>query len=366
MKIEMVDLKREYRNLKAELLPAVEEVMESAAFIKGPAVDRFSRNVETLLDVPHHIPCANGTDALKLSLMALGIKPGDEVITTPFTFVATAEVIAFFGAVPVFTDIQPDTLLMDPARLEEAITPRTKAIIPVHLFGQMADMDAVMAIAVKHGLKVVEDTAQAFYASRNGKYAGTVGDIGTISYFPSKNLGAYGDAGGLLCSDDDLAQKITMIANHGQKKKYEHHLIGVNSRLDTMQAAILDVKLKYIKEWSEKRLAAAKKYMERLSPAVQLPVIDQGNVHVFHQFTIQHDRRDDLKDFLETKGVPSAVHYPIPLHRQPGFTSLCRIVSASLSEKAADRVLSLPISPWITDEEIDYVCEQVNTFVNNA
>ena len=364
MKIEMVDLKREYQILRHEILPAIEEVMESAAFIKGPAVTRFSKNVEEILKVAHHIPCANGTDALKLSLMAIGIKPGDEVITTPFTFVATAEVIAFFGAVPVFVDIDINTLLIDPDKIEEAITEKTKAIIPVHIFGQMADMPAIMNIAAKHNLKVIEDTAQAFYASQNGKYAGTLGDMGTISYFPSKNLGAYGDAGGLTCNDDDLADYITMIANHGQKRKYEHHLIGVNSRLDSMQAAILDVKLKYIPEWSKKRISAAEKYINKLSSKLQKPVTAEGNTHVYHQFTIQYDKRDKLKEYLSDHSIPSAIHYPIPLHKQPGFTHLSKIVSVEQSELAASRVLSLPISPWITDEEIEFVCKHVNAFVD--
>jgi len=364
MKIEMVDLKREYQELRKEILPALEEVMEAAAYIKGPAVQRFSESMERLLQVPHHIPCANGTDALTIALMALDVKAGDEVITSPFTFVATAETIAFNGAVPVFTDIDPDSYLLDPEKIEAAIGPRTKAIIPVHLYGQMADMEGIMAVAERHGLPVIEDTAQAVYASHRGVFAGTVGDIGTLSYFPSKNLGAYGDAGGLVTKDDALAEKIAMIANHGQKRKYEHHMIGVNSRLDTMQAAILEVKLRYLPEWTALRQEAAARYLAELDgDRIKLPVTLEGNAHVYHQFTIQVEDRDALSAYLAEQGIPSAVHYPIPLHRQPGFGGLVRVVSAEHAEYAADHVLSLPISPWITDKEIDYICHHVNAFV---
>lgn len=362
IRIPMVDLQREVAALKNDLMPAIEKVLDNASFIKGSEVDHFDENIQNLLGVKQHISCANGTDALKIALMALEIKAGDEVITSPFTFVATAETIAFVGATPVFTDIDPDTFLMNPDLIEAAITSRTKAIIPVHLFGQMADMDKIMKIAKKHNLKVIEDTAQAIAASQYGKMAGTIGDIGTISYFPSKNLGAYGDAGGLVTNDSDLAQKLAMIANHGSKRKYEHHLIGVNSRLDTMQAAILNVKFKYIKEWIEKRRQVAAWYEKYFNAGVIIPKTLAGNYHTYHQYTIRVKHREAFQKWLADEGMASAVYYPISLDEQPGFIHLSVSNGTDLSHQACKEVVSLPISPWITEAEVREIAERVNQF----
>jgi dTDP-4-amino-4,6-dideoxygalactose transaminase len=362
IRIPMVDLKREYAALKPELLPALEAVLESTAFIRGPEVKRFGKTMEEMLGVKHHIGCGNGTDALKVALMALGIGPGDEVITSPFTFVATAEVIAFVGATPVFTDIEPDTLLMDPDLIEEAITERTKAIIPVHLFGQMADMAKINALAKKYNLKVVEDTAQAILASQNGVLAGCSGNVGTISYFPSKNLGAYGDAGGLITNDDELAKKMAMIANHGSKVRYEHHLIGVNSRLDSVQAAILNVKAPYLSSWIEKRQEVARCYDENLHPGIIRPKTAPGNTHTYHQYTIRTPHRQELMSWLSEAGIASAIYYPIPLDAQPGFIALSVSHHTDNSRKACQDVMSLPVSPWISLEEVLEICQRINDF----
>jgi dTDP-4-amino-4,6-dideoxygalactose transaminase len=363
--IPLLDLQKEYELLKDQLLPAVEEVLSSARYIMGPQLNDLSNHIQNLLNVKHHIPCANGTDALLIALNALGIQPGDEVITTPFTFVATAETIAFAGAVPVFTDINADTCLMNTDQIERLITDKTKAIIPVHLFGQMVPMEPVMNIAQKFGLKVIEDTAQALGAVQNDRFAGTVGDIGTISYFPSKNLGAYGDAGGLITNDDHLAETCALIANHGQAHKYEHHLIGMNSRMDTLQAAILNVKVNYLKEWNRIRGEKADLYNHLLDPKIEKPVVAPGNTHIYHQYTIKLDQRDDLKEYLEKQGIATAVHYPIPLNEQPAIKALNLPDNPTpVASKTAKRVISLPINQYLSDDDINYIVFHVNTFVN--
>jgi dTDP-4-amino-4,6-dideoxygalactose transaminase len=363
--IPLLDLQKEFEILKPELMPALEEVLTSARFIMGPQLNELSANIQSFLGVRHHIPCANGTDALLIALKALDIQPGDEVITTPFTFVATAETIAFAGAVPVFTDICSDTCLMDPNLIEERITEKTKAIIPVHLFGQMVPMDPVMKIAEKYGLKVIEDTAQAMGASQNGHFAGTIGDIGTISYFPSKNLGAYGDAGGLITNNDKLAETCALIANHGQAHKYEHHLIGLNSRMDSLQAAILNVKIKYLEKWNKLRAKKAALYKKYLDPAVDTPVTAPGNTHIYHQYTIKVNHRDALKDYLAERGIASAIHYPIPLNEQPAIAALkLPDFPTPIAAQTAQKVLSLPMNQYLEEEEIQYIARQVNAFVN--
>jgi len=362
--IPLLDLQKEFKTLKPELMPALEEVLTSARFIMGPQLDELSGHIQSLLGVKHHIPCANGTDALLIALKALGIKAGDEVITTPFTFVATAETIAFTGAVPVFTDIRSDTCLMDTDLIEERITEKTKAIIPVHLFGQMVPMEPVMKIAEKYGLKVIEDTAQAIGAAQNGHFAGTVGDIGTISYFPSKNLGAYGDAGGLITHDDSLAETCALIANHGQAHKYEHHLIGLNSRMDSLQAAILNVKIKYLKGWNKLRAERAMWYKKYLDPSVETPVTVPGNTHIYHQYTIKTDHRNALKDYLAEQGIATAVHYPIPLNKQPAIAALkLHGFPTPVAAETAQRVLSLPMNQYLSEDDIRYVADKVNTFL---
>ncbi|MEA3499883.1 MAG: DegT/DnrJ/EryC1/StrS family aminotransferase [Candidatus Marinimicrobia bacterium] len=363
MRIPMANLKLEYDSLKDQILKEVASVLDSTAFINGDPIKEFDKKVEDFLKVKHHIPCGNGTDALQIALMSLGIHPGDEIITTPFTFIATAEVIALLKAKPVFVDIDPDTLLIDVNKIEEAITDKTFAILPVHLFGQMANMDAIMKIAKKHDLKVVEDAAQAFGATHNGTIAGTIGDIGTISYFPSKNLGAYGDAGGIITNNDDLAAKIKMIVNHGQNKKYEHHLIGVNSRMDTIQAAILNVKIKYINEWLKKRNAAGELYKKLLDPSIKTQTTTKGNFHTYHQFTIKYQNRDKLKKYLADKEIASAIYYPIPLNEQKAFENKFDYNKTPNSNKVAKEVLSLPISHFISENEIKEVSEAVNSFI---
>lgn len=363
--IPLLDLQKEFEMLKPELMPALEEVLSSARFIMGPQLDELSAGIQSLLGVKHHIPCANGTDALLIALKALDIQPGDEVITTPFTFVATAETIAFAGAVPVFTDIRPDTCLMDTNLIEERITEKTKAIIPVHLFGQMVLMEPVMKIAKKYGLKVIEDTAQAIGATQNGRFAGTIGDIGTISYFPSKNLGAYGDAGGLITNDDKLSETCTLIANHGQAHKYEHHVIGLNSRMDTLQAAILNVKIKYLREWNTLRAERAAWYQKYLDPSVETPVTVPGNTHIYHQYTIKVNHRDALRDYLAEKGIASAIHYPIPLNEQPAISALkLHGFPTPVAAQVSKRVLSLPMNQYLSEEDIHTVSRHVNAFVN--
>jgi len=363
--IPLLDLQKEFELLKDQLMPAIEEVLTSARFIMGPQLHDLNRHIEKLLNVKHHIPCANGTDALLIALKALDIRPGDEVITTPFTFVATAETIAFAGAVPVFTDINADTCLMNTDQIEGLITEKTKAIIPVHLYGQMVPMEPVMKIAEKYGLKVIEDTAQAIGATQNGRFAGTMGDIGTISYFPSKNLGAYGDAGGLVTNDAGIAETCALIANHGQSHKYEHHLIGMNSRMDTLQAAILNVKIKYLDDWNRFRAEKAELYKSLLDPKIEKPVTVPGNTHIYHQFTIKVDKRDELKDYLEEQGIATAVHYPIPLNEQPAIVALnLPDKPTPIAAKTAKRVISLPLNQYITNDEIRYIADHVNSFVN--
>lgn len=362
MRIPMANLKLEYDFLKDQILEEVKSVLDSTAFISGDPIKEFDKKVEGFLKVKRHISCGNGTDALQIALMSLGIQPGDEIITTPFTFIATAEVIALLKAKPVFVDINPDTLLIDANKIEEVITDKTFAILPVHLFGQMANMDAIMKIARKYNLKVVEDTAQAFGATQSGKIAGTIGDIGTISYFPSKNLGAYGDAGGIITNNYDLAVKIKMIANHGQKRKYEHHLIGVNSRMDTIQAAILNVKIKYIDKWLKKRNETGELYKKLLDPSIKTQKTLEGNFHTYHQFAIRHKKRDELKKYLTDKGIASAIYYPISLNDQVAFKNNSKGNETPNSRKIAKDILALPISHFISENEIREVSEAVNSF----
>ncbi|MDD3807331.1 MAG: DegT/DnrJ/EryC1/StrS family aminotransferase [Candidatus Marinimicrobia bacterium] len=365
-KIPLIDLKKEFEVLRSELIPAIDAVFSSGQYILGSQVDELNGKVQSLLGVQHHIACGNGTDALIIALKALGVQPGDEVITTPFTFVATAETIAFIGAIPVFSDINPQTCLMDTETIESRVTRKTKAIIPVHLFGQMVPMEPIMAIAKKYELKVIEDTAQAFGATQNGRVAGTIGDIGTISYFPTKNLGAYGDAGGMITNNESLAKTCSLLANHGQTHKYEHHLIGLNSRMDTFQAAILNVKIKYLTKWNAQRAENAELYKKYLDPDIETPVTAPGNNHIYHQYTIKIDHRDELQSFLKEKGIGTAVHYPIPLNEQPAIVTLnIPKFPTPVASQTAKRVLSLPMNPYLLENDIRYVAEQINTFVKH-
>jgi dTDP-4-amino-4,6-dideoxygalactose transaminase len=375
MNIQMCDLKRQYQRIKDEVDAAIQEVIDSSAFIKGKEVGLFQDELASYLNVKHVIGCANGTDALQIALMALGLKPGDEVITPDFTFIATVEVVALLGLTPILVDVDPSTFTMDVRKLEEAITPNTKAIIPVHLFGQCANMDDIMRIAQKHNLYVVEDTAQALgadYYHADGKIskAGTIGTIGTTSFFPSKNLGCYGDGGALFTNDDELAAEIRSIANHGMKVRYHHDRIGVNSRLDTIQAAILRVKLKYLDEYNASRINAANAYDNLLRSCSKLitPKRASWSNHIFHQYTlklVETDRAKVQKKLAE-KGIPSMIYYPIPLHKQKAFEPYKKSNSTSfqVSELLSDSVLSLPMHTEITDEEIKFIADSLMEALN--
>lgn len=362
----MVDLKRQYRKHKSELDEAILNVMDSALFINGPEVKLFAEDIRQYLGVKYAVPCASGTDALQLALMAIGVQPGDEVITTPFTFVATAETIALLGAKPVYVDIDKKTYNLDPALIKSAITEKTRAIIPVHLYGQPAAMEEIMAIAKTKGLTVIEDAAQAMGAKYHGKPVCTFGDMGCISFFPSKNLGAAGDAGMVVTNDEALAEKLKMIANHGSNVRYHHEMLGVNSRLDTIQAAILRIKLRYLDQWNDARRKCAAYYSEKLE---NLPVVTpfetENTRHIYHQYTILVENRDGLRSFLQESGIPSAIHYPIPLHLQPAFANLPGSGKWDLpiAEKTAEKVISLPMHPELTPEEQDFVVKTIKDFL---
>lgn len=370
----MVDLKKQYLKIKDEIDTAVVNVMTNANFINGAEVKSFQNNLEDYLNVKHVIPCANGTDALQIAMMGLGLQPGDEVITASFTYVATAEVMALLGLVPILVEVKEADFTIDPAEIERAITPKTKAIVPVHLFGQGADMNAIMDIARRHNLFVIEDTAQALgatYQLSNGESAalGIIGDIGCTSFFPSKNLGCYGDGGALFTNNDELAANLRMIANHGQKVRYYHDVIGVNSRLDTMQAAVLDIKLKHLNRYAESRRSVADYYDNALFgiEGLMTPNRISNGTHVFHQYTLRvlNGKRDGLRSYLEEKGVPSMIYYPLPLHFQKAFENE-RYPKGSMpiSERLSAEVLSLPIHTEMTSEELEFIVDNVKLFFN--
>ncbi len=364
MKMQMVDLKGQYLKIKPEVDAAIQGVIDSTAFIGGPAVKEFARQLGDYLGGCHVIPCANGTDALQIALMALDLRPGDEVIVPAFTYVASAEVIGLLGLTPVMVDVDPDTFNLDPATLAAALSPKTRAIIPVHLFGQSCDMEPVLDFARAHGLFVVEDNAQALgsdYRFSDGRKArtGTLGTIGCTSFFPSKNLGCYGDGGAIFTWDDALAERLRMIANHGQQVKYYHRVIGCNSRLDTLQAAILQVKLRHLDEYASARRAAAAFYTQRLKALdpegrfFLTPVEDPRSTHVYHQYTlrVRGGKRDALKESLAAQGIPSMIYYPLPLQDQEAFKSITRAVGKLENARAcAASVLSLPIHTEMTQE----------------
>ena len=366
----MVDLQTQYLRIKPEIDKAIEEVLTSTAFIQGPQVHQFAEALKNFISAGFCIPCANGTDALQIAMMALGLKPGDEVMLPAHTYVATAEVIALLGLTPVFIDVDADTFNLDVNQLEKKITPKTKAIVPVHLYGQCADMEALLNTAKKHNLFVIEDAAQSLgaeYVFKDGskKKSGTIGTIGTTSFFPSKNLGCYGDGGAIFTHDTALAEKIKMMANHGQRIKYHHDLIGVNSRLDTLQAAILLVKLKYLKEYEQKRNAVAAFYDKALSgmPQVKTPTRAKNSTHVFHQYTLQVERRDELKKFMEEKGIPTMIYYPVPLHFQKAYRKEgMGEGSFPVTEKLSKTVISLPIHTEMNMEELEYIIQQIKSF----
>lgn len=378
--VQMVDLKRQYLRIKPEIDAAIAGVLESTGFIGGPQVKSFSQNLAAYLDIAHVIPCANGTDALQIAMMALGLQPGDEVITPSFTYIATTEVIALLKLKPVFVDVDPKTFCIDPDEVEKAITSKTRAIVPVHLYGQCANMDALMAIAKKHDLYIIEDAAQAIgsdYYSGDGvkRKAGTIGNIGCTSFFPSKNLGCYGDGGAIFTNDPNLAEKLHMIANHGQKVRYYHEIVGCNSRLDAIQAAILNVKLPLLDRYISARQKVADYYdkafggNEKITTPFRAPYCS----HVFHQYTLildnvsnVRDYRDNLVKFLEERKIPSMIYYPVPAHRQKMFEGFGG--NRSVLEKTdwlTERVVSLPMHTEMDEEQLEYITSQVLEYINN-
>lgn len=373
-KIQMVDLKGQYQKIKTEVDAAMNEVISSTSFINGPAVKEFQSDFETYLNIKHVIPCANGTDALQIAMMALDLKQGDEVITANFTYVATAEVIGLLGLSPVLVDVNQDTFNIDIDSIELNITSKTKAIVPVHLFGQCADMERIMAIAKKHNLFVIEDTAQAigadysFSDGRNFK-AGTIGTIGCTSFFPSKNLGCFGDGGAIFTNNDELAKKIRMIAHHGQSVQYVHEVLGVNSRLDSIQAAILKIKLKHLDEYALSRNKVADFYDNAFSnhSKIKIPSRSKNSTHVFHQYTLQiigYDR-SELREKLTEHGIPAMIYYPIPLHKQNAYKNeRFKTNDFPITQKLCDTVLSLPMHTELDEETLNYITNTLLKIIN--
>ncbi|QCK13453.1 DegT/DnrJ/EryC1/StrS family aminotransferase [Mangrovivirga cuniculi] len=369
-KIQMVDLKSQYLRLKPEIDNAIEDVIMSSAFINGQPVKNFASNLEEYLECKHVIPCGNGTDALQIAMMALGFIPGDEVLVPSFTYVATVEVIALLGLKPVFVDVDPDTFNIDTEDLKKKITPNSAGIVPVHLYGQCANMESIIQIAGDNDLKVIEDTAQALganYTFSNGKVqkAGTIGDIGTTSFFPSKNLGCFGDGGAIMTNDSDLADLLKMIANHGQKVKYHHDTIGVNSRLDSIQAAVLNVKLKELDDFAGRRRQVADKYDAAFkdNDLIKTPSRSEQSTHVFHQYTLILDKsidRDKFKEDLAEKGVPSMIYYPLPVHLQKAYNNYgFKEGDFPVSEELSNRVISLPIHTEMREEDQSIIIDAV-------
>lgn len=357
--IPMVDLKTQYHQLKTEIDRAVLDALESTQFILGPNVTGLEKEAADYLGSPFTVGCASGTDALHLAVLAAGIKPGDEVITTPFTFIATAEAICYAGATPVFVDVDPQSFNIVPELIERAITPRTKAVIPVHLFGQPADLNAISAICQRHNLVLIEDCAQSFGAAAEGKMTGSIGSFGCFSFFPSKNLGGYGDGGLVTAATAEGAETLKMLRNHGSKVRYHHDVIGFNSRLDDLQAAILRVKLRHIDRFNQERRRVAHRYSAGLQDIVQVPFEDGKGQHVYHQYTLLTDKRDAIMARLSEQQIASAIYYPIPLHRQNVFAEQCRNLSLPVAEAIASRCMSLPIYPEMTDEQVDQVIAAV-------
>ena len=374
-KIQMVDLQTQYQFIKPQVDAGMQEVLSSAQFINGPAVRNFQANLEAYLEVKHVIPCANGTDALQVAMMGLGLKPGDEVITADFTFAATVEVIALLGLTPVLVDVLPDTFNIDPDAIEKAITPNTKAIVPVHLFGQVADMDRIMDIAQKHNLFVIEDNAQGIGATHTDA-AGTkvktggIGHVGSTSFFPSKNLGCYGDGGAIFTNDDDLAHTIRGIVNHGMYKRYHHDVVGVNSRLDSLQAVVLNEKLKLLDFYNERRKWAAIRYSQLLKdhPKIQTPVtLGDCDSHVYHQYTLKivGADRDALVQYLQQNDIPCGVYYPIPLHLQKAYVDTrYKEADFTVTNQLIDEVVSLPMHSELDEDQIHFICKTILAFLD--
>jgi len=381
-KIQMVDLKGQYETIKEVVNTSVLEVLDSTAYINGPKVHEFQKNLEDYLGVKHVIPCANGTDALQIAMMGLGLKPGDEVITADFTFAATVEVIALLGLTPVLVDVEPDTFNIDVNAIKKAITPKTKAIVPVHLFGQCADMDAIMAIAKEHNLFVIEDNAQAIgsnYTSKDGSKmkAGTIGHVASTSFFPSKNLGCYGDGGAIFTNDDDLAHILRGIVNHGMYRRYYHDVVGVNSRLDSIQAVILNTKLPHLDSYNKARQNAARKYnaafkgQENIITPVYKKTCDsiceECDCHVYHQYTlkVKDTDRDALAAHLNEQGIPCGVYYPVPLHSQKAYADeRYNEEDFKVTNQLIKEVISLPMHTELDDEQIEFITSTLINFIN--
>ena len=373
-KIQMVDLKSQYEKIREDVNAGIQEVIDTTTFIKGGKVNEFQKNLEAYLGVKHVIPTGNGTDALQIALMALGLKPGDEVITPTFTFIATAEVVALLGLTPVVVDVEEDTFNIDIEAVRRAITPKTKAIVPVHLFGQNANMEALLQLAKENNLYIVEDACQSIgadYTFSDGTKAksGCIGNIGCTSFFPSKNLGCYGDGGAIFTNDDELAAKMRAIANHGMVVRYYHDMIGVNSRLDSIQAAVLDVKLRYLDEYIANRQAAAAYYNNAFASCDKLitPIKSDFTTHVFHQYTLKlvGVDRNGLQEYLKEKGIPAMIYYPVPLHLQKAYQDpRYKKGDFPVAEKLMECVLSLPMHTELDEEQLAYITSSVLEFVN--
>jgi len=361
MKIDFANLKYQYKLYKDEIDSAIHAVLDKSNYIMGEEVKELEENLQEFTGAKHAITCSSGTDALLLAMMALDIKPGDEIITTPFTFIATAETIAFLGAVPVFVDIDEKTYNIDPAKIEEKITPKTKAIMPVSLYGQPADIESIQTIATKHNLKLIIDGAQSFGSTFNGKTDSNLGDISTTSFFPAKPLGCFGDGGAVFTNDDALAQMMKSLRVHGQSKRYHHKYIGMGGRMDTLQCAIVNVKLKHYKKDLALRQEVAKKYTEALQgKELVLPTVDEKATSVWAQYSVRVKNRDEVQAQLKEQGIPTAVHYPMPLHLQEAFEYLNYAKGDfPISERVSDEIMSLPMNPYVIDIEIEYISEKM-------
>ncbi len=373
-KIQMVDLQSQYQKIKDTVDVSIQEVLNSSTYINGSYVHQFQADLEKYLGVKHVIPCANGTDALQIAMMGLGLQQGDEVITVDFTFAATVEVIALLKLTPVLVDVNPDTFNIDIEALKKAITPKTKAIVPVHLFGQVVNMEAVMKVAKEHNLYVIEDNAQAIganytYTDGRKQKAGTIGNVGTTSFFPSKNLGCYGDGGAIFTNDDELAHTLRGMVNHGMYKRYYHDVVGVNSRLDSIQAAVLKAKLPLLDSYCNARRDVAKYYNKAFAnnPNINTPIIKgSDDSHVFHQYTLQitNGKRDALHQHLLDNGIPNAIYYPVPLHKQKAYTDArYEEDDFTVTNKLCETVISLPMHTELEKEQLDFICKTINDFV---
>ncbi len=374
--IQMVDTKTQYEQIKDKVDAAIHEVLNAAAYINGKPVQEFTEALSNYLQVKHTIPCANGTDALQIAMMALDLQPGDEVITPSFTYIATTEVVALLKLKPVFVEVNPHTFCIDPAAIEKAITPKTKAIVPVHLYGHAAPMEQIMQIAKAHNLYVIEDNAQAIgceYTFLDGttKKTGTIGTIGATSFYPSKNLGAFGDGGAIFTNDDNLAHKLKMIANHGQQKRYYHEVVGCNSRLDSIQAAVLKIKLSKLNQYNQARQSVASYYDQAFAnhPKIVVPYISPFNSHVYHQYTLQiiGASRDGLNEYLAAQNIPSMIYYPVPGHKQAMFASLgLPQINLPITDQLTKSVISLPIHTEMDEEQLNYISSHVLKYLNQS